>query len=189
MSCGIITIGSEADCDNLPVAGTRARAIAFNYDDVESYTVDSDGVITAITLVSGATGHEFVGFRNDVKKSEEVLKPDTGVAQFKHNCGWVIYERTQVQKNNVEALARGRFVVIIENKGKDDTVFEVVGKAVGVEIVAGPIRNAHENGGFFVMSFSTPDDLGEFETKLPQTLFDTDYATTLAYVNSLLPTS
>lgn len=189
MSCGTITIGSAADCANLPVSGTRARAIAFNYDDVESYTEDADGNITAITLVSGATGYEFVGFRNDVKKSDEVLKPDTGVSQFKHNCGWVIYERTQVQKNNVEALARGRFVVIVEHKGKDATVFEVVGKGVGVEIVAGPIRNAHENGGFFVMSFSTPDDIGEFEPKLPQTLIVTDYPTTLAYVNALLPSS
>lgn len=189
MACDQIEIGSSADCDNLPVNGTRARAVAFNFDQVEDYTEDANGVITAITLVAGATGYEFTGFRNDVKKSEEVIKPDIGIPKFKHNVGWVIYERTQLQKNNVEALARGRFVVIVENKGKDADAFEVVGKGVGVEIVAGPIRNAHENGGFFVMSFATPDDLGELEPKLPQTLLVADYAGTLAYIAGLLPTS
>lgn len=186
MSCGTITIGSEADCDNIPNAGTRARLVAFNYDEVEEYTEDEDGVITAIKLKEGTTGYSFTGFRNDVKKSEEVVKPDVGIPKFKHNVGWVIYERTQAQKNNVEALSRGRFVAIVENKGKDNDAFEIVGKGVGVEIVAGPIRNAHENGGFFVLSLATPDDLGELENKLPQSLFTTDYATTLAYVDSLL---
>lgn len=189
MSCGTIDTGSMADCDNLPIGGTRARVIVFNYDDIEGYTEDSDGVISDITLASGATGFEFTGFRNDMKKSEEVVKPDTGISKFKHNCGWVIYERTQIQKNNVEKLARGRFVAIIENKGKDDDAFEVIGKGVGVEVVAGAIRNAHENGGFFIMSFSTPDDQGELEPKLPQTFFDTDYATTLAAIEAYLPAS
>lgn len=189
MSCGSITIGSSADCDNLPIGGTRARVLAINFDDVESYTTDINGVITGINLGAGGFAYEFTGFRNDVKKSDDVIKPDTGIAKFKHSCGWVIYERTQIQKNNVEKLARGRFVIIAENKGKDDDAFEVIGKGVGVEIVAGPIRNAHENGGFFILSFSTPDDQGDTEPKLPQTFFDTDYATTLAAVNALLPAS
>jgi len=189
MSCGTIDTGSAADCEALPIGGTRARILVMNYEDIEGYTETADGTITAIDLVTGAFAYEFTGFRNDVKKSEEVIKPDVGIPKFKHLVGWVIYERTQIQKNNVENLARGPFVVIVENKGKDSTSFEVVGKGVGVQIVAGPIRNAHENGGFFVLNFATADDEGELEPKLPQTLLVTDYATTLAYINSLLPAS
>lgn len=189
MACDTIDLGSEADCDNLPTGGTRARIVVFNYDDIEGYTEDANEQITAITLAAGATGYPFTGFRNDVKSSQDVIKPDTGIPKFKHTVGWVVYERTQIQKNNVEKLARGAFVCIVENKGKDSTSFEVVGKEVGVQIVAGPIRNAHENGGFFVMNLSTADDEGEMESKLPQTLLVNNYTTTLAYVDSLLPTS
>ncbi len=193
MACGSIDRGSQADCDNIPEGGTRARLLLANYDDVEGYTEDADGNITDIDLAVDATLFEFLGFRNDVKKSEEVIKPDVGIPKFKHNVGFVVYENTQLQKNNVENLARGRFVAIVENKGKDANVFEVVGKGVGVEIVAGPIRNAHENGGFFVISLSTPDDQGELESRLPQTLLVDDsgdvYAANLAYLESLLPAS
>jgi hypothetical protein len=195
MSCGTITRGSSADCDSLPPGGTNARLILFNFDDIEGFDEDSDNNITDITLKQGATGYEFLGFRNDVKKSEEVVKPEVGIPKFKHNVGFVVYENTQVQKNNVENIARGRFVAIVENKGKDNNAFEVVGKGVGLEIVAGPIRNAHENGGFFVISLSTPDDQGELEPQLPQTLkasgstSGTQYQANLALIDSLLPAS
>lgn len=158
MSCGSITIGSSADCDNLPLGGTKARAVVFNYEDIEGYTYDVDGNVDGITLISGAIGYEFTGLRSDIKNSEEVVKPDIGITQFKHNFGMTIYERTQDQKNNVEKLARGLFVVIVENKGLDDDSFEVLGIGVGMELNAGPIRNAHENGGYFILSFSTPED-------------------------------
>ncbi len=172
MACGEINSGSSADCDNLPPGGTNARLTLFNYDDIEDYTEseDEEGIITEIILKDGKYGYQFLGFRNDVKKSEEVIKPDVGITKFKHNVGFVVYENTQAQKNNVEKIARGRFVAVVENKGKGDNSYEIVGKGVGVEIVAGPIRNAHENGGFFVISLSTPDDQGELESKLPQTL-------------------
>lgn len=183
MACGFITIGSEVDCDIIPNSGTRPRALAFNYDDIESFT-EVNGRITAITMVAGKTGYAFTGFRNDVKKSDEVINPGVGLNKFKHNGGWVIYERTQEQKNNIEELAKGRFVLVLENKGKDDDSIEVIGRGVGVEIVVGPIRNAHENGGFFVLAFSTPE--GEFESKLPQSL-GTDYANALTLLDALVP--
>jgi hypothetical protein len=190
-SCGAIDMGSGADCDNLPTGGTRARLLLANYDDITSYTEDADGIISAITLDGAAKFYEFLGFRNDVKKSEEVVKPEIGIPKFKHNCGFVIYENTQLQKNNVEKIARGRFVAIVENKGKGDNSYEVIGKGVGVEIVAGAIRNAHENGGFFVISLSTPDDQGELEPKLPQTLQVVDsgftiYQATSTYLDTIV---
>ena len=158
MSCGLIDTGSGANCEALPQGGTKARAVVFNYDDVTGYTTDSEGTVTALTLAPGASGYEFTGFRNDMKNSQEVVKPDTGITQFRHLFGMTIYERTQEQKNNAEHLSRGLFVVIVENKGLDPTSFEVLGLDVGLEIDAGVIRNAHENGGYFVLSFSTPED-------------------------------
>lgn len=189
MPCGSINTGSSVECDEIPDGGTNARLLLANYADVEGYTEDVNGVITAIDMAAGTFMYEFLGFRNDMKKSEEVIKPDIGIPKFKHNAGFVVYENTQIQKNNIENIARGTFVAILENKGKNANSFEVVGKGVGLEIVAGPIRNAYENGGFFVISLSTPDDQGVLEPKLPQTLLVTDYAGTLAYLAGLIPAS
>lgn len=191
MACGEITRGSTVEeCADLPLGGTRARLLLANIDDIESYTEDVNEQITGITMVAGKTFYEFTGFRNDVKSSQEVIKPEIGIAKFKHAAGWVVYENTQLQKNNIENIARGLFVAIIENRGKDANSFEVVGKGVGLSIVPGVIRNAHENGGFFVISLASPDDEGLLESQLPQTFIVTDYAGTLAYIESnLLPAS
>lgn len=184
MGCSTIDRGSAADCESLPSGGTRARVIVANFEDITGWTESTlDGRITGFTMAAGTSAYEFTGFRNDVKKSDEVVNPGIGINQFKHNVGWVIYERTQAQKNNVEKLARGKFIVFAENRGKDADAFEVIGKDVGVEIVAGPIRNAHENGGFFVLNFSTAE--GEYESKLPQTL-GTSYSNALTLIADLL---
>ena len=184
MSCGYIDRGSNADCENLPPGGTRARFVVVNFEDITGWTESTaDGRITGFTQTSGTQGYEFTGFRNDMKKTDEVVNPGIGLNQLKHGCGWVIYERTQVQKNNIEKLVRGKFIVFAENKGKDADAFEVIGKDVGVEIVPGVIRNAHENGGFFVISMATAE--GEFESKLPQTL-GTSYANAVTLIADLL---
>lgn len=188
MACGSITRGAVIDdCADIPNGGTRARLLLANYDDITGYTEDVNEQITAITMAPGATFYEFTGFRNDVKSFQEVIKPEIGIAKFKHSVGLVIYENTQLQKNNVENIARGKFVAIVENKGKDVHSVEVVGKGVGLGIVAGAIRNAHENGGFFVLTLATEDDIGELESQLPQTLTGASYAAIQTLIDALLP--
>lgn len=182
MSCGIITVGSDVACDAQSRGGTETTVTLINLSEIDSVT-EASGRITVITLVATKRAWQFTGWRNDVKKSDEVVNPGVGLNHFKHNCSFVIYERTQAQKDNIEKLAKGKFVAIIENKGKDADAYEVLGVGVGLEIVAGPIRNAHENGGFFMINLSTPE--GEFEKKLPQSL-GTDYADALVQIAALL---
>lgn len=192
-ACDAIDRGSAADCDNLPVGGTEARLILINTEDVASYSEDADLNITNITLQGGATGYEFQGFRNDMKATQEALTPEVGPTRFKHGVGLNIYEMTQLQKNNIEKIARGNVVAIVENRGKNATSFEVFGKGVGLQIVPGVIRNAHENGGLYVLSLATPDGEGLTEPKLPQTLLiagsGTAYEENLSFIESILPAS
>jgi len=185
MACEEITIGSEADCTALPIGGTRARFVFINHNDLDDdnpFTEDVNGKITAINLKPGKTGHLFTGFRNDMKKTDEVVDPGVGLQQLKHTAGLVIYERTQAQKNNIEKLIRGKFVVLGENRGKDADALEVIGLRSGVQVTPGVIRNAHENGGFFMVNLATAD--GDYEPKLPQTLGAT-YAAGLTIFDSL----
>jgi hypothetical protein len=192
-ACGDIDRGGSADCDNLPVGGTEARLILMNNGDIEGYTEDVDGNITGITLAGGAFAYEFIGFRNDMKATQEAITPEVGPTRFKHGVGLNIYELTQLQKNNIEKLARGNVVAIVENRGKDANAHEVFGKGVGLQIVPGVIRNAHENGGLYILSLATPDGEGLTEPKLPQTLAISGsgeiYANNLEFIETLLPAS
>lgn len=191
MSCSTIRRGSVIETCEVPEAGTRARLILINYDDIGRIYTNDEGKIINIILKSETTGgidfdfeldaeftegisdlsaYEFTGFRNDVKKYEEVVKRDQSKSRFIHATSFVIYDITQLQKTNIKNLARGRVVAIVESKGKSDDSIEVLGKECGLQIVDGLIRSAYENTGAFVLSLSTPDNDVEFERKLPQTL-------------------
>lgn len=168
---GLINMGSEIlECDDLPPSGTRARLILINYVDIQKIYYSDIGVIVSVEMKAGKVGYEFTGFRSDVKKSEEVVKRQVSNKRFKHNVGFVIYDQTQIQKSNIRNVIRGRFVAIVENHGQNANSVEVLGKDCGLEIVGGVIRNAHEDGGYFIINLSTPDNGVEFERKLPQNL-------------------
>lgn len=169
MSCGRITRGSVPICDELPEAGTRARLVLINWDDIR-FIFESNGIITSIELYPEKQAYEFFGFRADVKKSEDVVKPQTLKSRFRHATSFIIYENDQRQKTNIKCLVRGRFLAITENKGKDENSLEVLGKECGLAIVGGLIRDAHENGGMFLINLATPDNGVEMERKLPQNL-------------------
>lgn len=184
MSCGRINTGSEPDCNEIPDAGTRARLVLMNYMDVERVITSDDGVVISIEMKDGKQGYEFLGFRNDVKKSDDVVKGKLK-SNFRHNLSFVIYERDQIQKNNIKRITRGRFMAIIENKGKQADSIELLGKNVGLQIIGGLIRDAYSNGGMFVIELSTPQNNAEFEKKLPQTV-GTSYENGLAIIESVL---
>jgi len=190
MGCGTITIGSIPDCDNPLKAGTRSRLFLINYDDLVSTTesTSTPNLLTAMTFGSNKVSYLFEGYKQDVKPSQEVVAPSNGANQFKHSVGFVVYEITQLQKNNLQRIAKGNFIAILENKGKTTDAFEVYGLGSGMEIVPGVARDSYANGGGYIIQLATPD--GSFETMLPQTLFTTDYATTLTLVDEYagLPT-
>lgn len=182
MSCASIDRGSEPDCNDLPNSGTRARLVLINYRDVVRVITSDDGKVLSIELEDGIRGYEFLGFRNDVGKSEEVQKRKLK-SQFRHNLNFVIYEYDQPQKNNIKRITRGRFMAIIENKGKQDDSIELLGKHVGLQIVGGQVRE--QAVGVFVISLSTPNNAAEFERKLPQTV-GTSYENGLEIIESVL---
>lgn len=181
MSCGNITIGSSPDCDNLPSEGTVAHIILINYNDIRFIYQTSAGVITAIILQAGKKAYKFTGLRNDVKKSEQVLKTP-GRNRLGHLASFIIYDVSQVQKNNVRNLVKGRFVAIVESRGENDGSIEVLGVNSGLSVVPGGIRDA-SNFNVFTISLATPD--AEKEKKLPQQLGDT-YEEGIDIINGLI---
>lgn len=190
MSCGKITLGSSVDCTNPLRAGTMPRLFLFNYEDVTAVTESSStpNLLTALTLASNTVGYVFEGFKQDVKPTQEIIAPSNGLNQFKHSVNFLVYNIDQLQKNNIQRLAKGKFIAVVENKGKTSNSFEVYGLGSGLEIVPGVARDSFANGGGYLITLATSDV--EFETKLPQTIFSTDYATTKALIEEYagLPT-
>lgn len=190
MSCGKITLGSSVDCTNPLRAGTMPRLFLINYDDLVSTTASTStpNLLTALTLASNTVAYVFEGFKQDVKPTQEIIAPGNGLNQFKHAVNFLVYDIDQVQKNNIQRLAKGKFIAICENKGKNENAFEVYGLGSGLEIVPGVARDSYANGGGYIISLATADN--EFEGLLPQTIFSTDYATTKALVEEYagLPT-
>jgi len=191
MGCGTITIGSDPNCTTPLKAGTRPRLLLANYSDIVSVTLSAatPNLITAITFASNTVFHVFNGFKQDVKPTQEIIAPSNGANQLKHNLNFVVYEISQLQKNNLQRLIKSEgLVAICENKGKDANSFEVYGLGSGMQIVPGVARDTNANGGGYIISLATLE--GEFEPLLPQTIFVTDYAATLALVEgyAALPT-
>jgi len=183
MGCGTITIGSDPNCVTPLKAGTRPRLLLANYSDVVSVTTSTStpNLITAITFASNTVFHVFNGYKQDVKPTQEVIAPANGANQLKHNLGFVVYDISQIQKNNLQRLIKSEgLIAICENKGKDANSFEVYGLGSGLQIVPGVARDTNANGGGYVIQLATLE--GEFEPLLPQTIFTTDYATTLALI-------
>jgi len=186
MACGEITLGSLVDCTNLPAAGTRAVAYVINYDDVESYTEASDK-ITAINLASGKFAYKFTGLGNSFKSSVDFARSaNTGLGHYKHKESMIIYERTQAQKDNIKEIGNGRFVVALLLNGVDTDSIILLGKDVGIQLSAGEIWNAFANEGLFVLNLATPEGETENEQALPQSIYVTSRAATIAMLDALL---
>lgn len=157
----------------LTVGGTEKRFWAINFDDLDRtsgdpFTYDGDERVLSINLLAGKVAYSITGFRTDLKKSDEVITPGLGPNQLKHMASFVIASRTQEQKNSIEKYLRAKVVIVAVNLGTDADAFELLGRQSGLEVVPGKIRDAHENGGYFTLSFATLET--EFETKLPQSV-------------------
>lgn len=187
-SCNDITIGFTHDCNDPFQGGIggNSRLILINKGDLSSYTESgsTDGLITALTLVSGKSAYAFEGVRDSLKPSHDMVLSASQQPMYKHRAQFFIYAYSQTQKNNIEKLMRGRFVAIYQNAKQNSDSFEVMGLNVGLQATPQKIRDLAENGGAYSILLETPD--AELETKTPQTFLSTDFATSLTAINSLL---
>lgn len=184
MGCATLTKDQDPVCP-LPPGGTVPVLYVANSEDVDSLGDNGNGGFNTITMKAGKYLRRVKGFRNDMKKKEDVANPGIGVNQFIHDLGLVGYSHTQEDKNEFEALCRGNFIFFSINRGKDLHAVEVAGATQGMEVVPGTIRDMHANGGYYVMEFKTPD--GGHEPKLMQTFsLGSSYDDNIDYLEALL---
>jgi hypothetical protein len=190
-NCGKISESILIDCANPLVGGVKDRLVLFNFEDQSVITRDGTNpqLITGISLTTSpvAKAYQFEGknHSNDVKST---LVKGKYSENYDHEVIFRIFGNSAAIKKQIEAMAKGKFVAIIENNFKGnggDAAFEIFGLDVGLDLMAMEANKSDQDTqGAYVLTLRTPDTFKE--PHLPASLFLTDYATTKAIVDALL---
>lgn len=195
MNCtGLITQGLSKTCKNHPF-GFEKKGVLVNRPDVNfgsvTYATGKTNIIENFPLNSGATGFEIVQFGtkpfNGTKKSF-VSKESSPGKMTKTVQFFVPGHDPAEDEGFVEAIMNGDFVMILENKDKNETTnnaaFEVFGFHNGLHATAMEQDTYGDYGSGWLITLE--------ETEAPSAamyLFATSYAATKTLVEGLLPTT
>lgn len=193
-ACVGIDSGSSVDCDAPIVAGVNQELILIDKEVYDRATITEDvttkNLITSITLTQvGDAAYSFQGIRKSLNPQSQFV-PATVSQGWDHQVDFLIFDISQAQKNNIQKMAGSKMVAIIRNsnaEGNADSVFEIFGGGVGMEMQAGPARinGDLETNGAYTIALKTSDDFGK-EPKLPNSYLVTDFAGTVAQIQTLL---
>lgn len=189
-TCDNINADIIYDCDNPPTGGANDRLILFNYDDINgNVTIDPSNnlVFTNITLASGVRGYVFEGLNNSNEPRSEMIK-GRYVNGYDHEVMFKVFLNSPAAKAQLQRLDGAKVVALVQNnhKGEDgNAAFEIYGYETGLRLqeLARVIADSETQGAYNVV---VRNDEVSRPSSLPQTLWDTDFATTKAIVDSLI---
>lgn len=179
---------TAAACKFVP-AGIQGDCVLINFDDWKAATITKSGdVISAIALASGKNGYHIVSHDKAFTGSYSMTK-GTYVNGYVHQLVLRSFDRTQGVKNFVNVMTNGRFVAIVINMDttNDATKFEVYGGDSGLKVSASTFDSSNTDGVINEMTLASED--GELESRIPDSFFSTDLATTAAAYAALYPAS
>jgi hypothetical protein len=187
--CGAISANMLIDCANPIIGGVKDRLILINRADVASVTRNGTNpqIIEAVTKNSGKVGYLYEGIKSsiDVKVSMVAKKYAVG---FSHEITFRVFSNDANTKKQLSALARGEVLAFLENNYRGaagESSFEMYGWGVGLVVSAMETNKSDsDTQGAYVITLSAPPD--KMEPQLPETLFITSYAASLAVFNGLL---
>jgi hypothetical protein len=189
--CGKISAGLTIDCDSPLQAGAEDQLILINRDDWLDAAVTYNGInpqiIEAVVLASGIVAYSYQGKNNSIGPKYEFIK-QTFAEVYNHEINFKVFNVDPVAKEQLEKMAKGSLVAIVNNKYKGttgDSAYEVYGADAGL-IVSQNLRDIinQENQGAFDVIIKS--DEASLEPHMPKTFFITDLATTKAAVEGLL---
>lgn len=187
--CGLIAANVAANCANPLQAGVEDSITIINREDWLNAAIGLNAdpqIIESIVLASGITGFLYAGKNNSNIPKYEFIK-QTFAEVYNHEINFKVFDVNPTVKKELEAMAKGSFVVIISNKFHGtggNAAFEVYGADAGL-VLTQNIReiNSVETGGAFDLILKS--DETALEPHMPKTLFITDYAASKAVVDGL----
>lgn len=189
--CGEITKSIDFDCDNPLQAGAEDELIIINRSDwlaaTISVNVSNPEVIEDVILEVGKSAYRYEGKNNSNVPKYELIKQQFAEV-YNHEVNFKIFKVDADTKLELERLAKGTVVVIVQNKFKGvsgNSAYEVYGADAGLVLTQNlrEVTSADNQGAFDAILKSDENSL---EPHMPKTFFDTDYATTKAKVDALI---
>lgn len=188
-TCGNISAGQIFDCLNPLQAGSENTMLLMNRGDIASTTrngVDNE-IVENIILNSGALAYNFEGQDSSNAAKANVVKVSV-FRKWNHEVNFMAFGVDAETKEQMQKMKDSEIVAIIYNKNKGtdgDAAFEMYGLDSGmkVEAMESDKTNADSQGAF-VIQLKSNEETG-LEPFPPKTVFDTDYATTLAMLDGL----
>lgn len=185
LSCGQIAKNIVGSLCGAGAVGLDNEIYIINYDDIDRATsVESNGVISTLTLKSGKNAYKYT---SNAKAFEgtSALNKGTYATSHDHSVVGRIFVNSQDVKDELNKLAQGRFVVIVKNLNNVDAVkYEVYGWNNGLVATALDKNSADGDGVFY--SFTLASDEAAREADLPKSFFSTDLSTTESALAALL---
>lgn len=185
MDCSKINANlAMAACRN-SVAGIKGKAILINFDDWTAATkTESDGVYSALSLASGAKGYLFTSHEQAFEASVTMNK-GTYQNSFGHQVLMRAFDRTQNLKSDVNKIAHGKYVAIVQNldTNNPETKYEVYGAENGLVASAIEFNSTDADGVAYAITLASDERARESE--VPKSIFTTDEATTDTLVAGL----
>lgn len=147
-------------------------AFIINKADIASYTVASTtGVVTALTLVSGAKAYKIDTVKRSLVVSASLKVNEGAPNAYSHSASIIqtgVYDDSA--RLALDAFANGSFVVAA--KWSNAAARRVYGLYYGMS-ATGVENNSHDNGGWTTITLETPENvIGEDTLRLSDALYD-----------------
>lgn len=190
-TCDELTDDILYDCDNPPTGGANDRLILLNYSDVQDAAVTLDGtnplVVTNIVLASGIQGYVYEGLNNSNEPRTALVK-GRYVNGYDHEVRFKVFKNSPDTKKQLNKLDGALVVAIVQNNHKGasgNAAFEIYGLENGLRLqeLERIIADAETQGAYNLL---IRNDEVSRPSSLPHTLWDTNFATTLEIVDSLI---
>jgi streptogramin lyase len=144
MSCSLITAGILASCDK-QIPGIK-RVYLGNFDEVSSYTLDANNVVTAIAM-SPTKKFQIFEFAKETGSAGSTVNSDVpnGLLSYTHTVTLQFTKLEQSKRNKIALMALANLVAIVEtNDGK----YWLFGRTNGLQLSEGSSATGTSNSDF-----------------------------------------
>jgi len=181
---GLITAAVTPNCTYPLINGDEVIVRIANRSQIDTYTFGSNPlVIEDITMLSTFKFWKFTAAKDSVISKSSLLVKKFG-NRHKHSLDLVIMAVNGATKTQLEALAQGNVVVIVEHKFKGlngESAFEIFGREQGMEMsVLDRDQSNGDNLGGYAITLTTNDNAPEGH--LPAPLDAGTYADTVVVI-------
>lgn len=159
------------DCDS--GATGLASALIINKADIASFTADSSGLVSAVTLSPGAKAYKIDTVKRTLVMSTALKINEGAPNAFSHTASMILTAATGVY-GAITSFSNGSFVILAQVSGTK--AINAYGMYYGLSATAFE-RSTHENGGWASVTLETPENvIGEDNLYVAGDVYNTLYA-------------